>query len=729
MDQNASSEVEELEASYRLLDEKRRRLEAQKEQALQQAHRSYEVDRTADHEDIKEKELALQEFKEKYYSELRTKEEALQMAYQREATRKRKHEAEIEQFNQELSRLQRRKPNDLGFQGRPETPRTSISPSTLAQDLGQHSPIEFGPRTVGAHASPRAQNLPNSDNFDSPAKPRPEQTSQGRKECSGLLGKMGDTVVESSMERDHTTIVRIDTEEGLKSNLPQPDVYLDENDLSAWSEFADPSGDDINSEDEEIMNRDEASRQSRSLPLTERTIPYEEVYRAAQDPQAEYKHWIVEHPKGCGTWYIVRCVKHGLNWHNNPLPAAGKHILGPMHKCSSGKASLAIKELGERVIGCDQPKARASNAEYKNSLDLGYKPRKHMKQDRLQIRQKSAQKTMKHRPGNELSNEFDITDPVVGEVYQAWWDGEDTGWYLVVILPYSGDSDWKEVGMTGSLFTSGLAKEIPNCFKVVKTATNSGQEISRLTWAQGFQDGGPRVRSRKFPCLFLHPPLEIPTADQRFEIDAKAKVLAFRTAHQLRHQSTIHSISLDTRGIEAYQGLAREFKARLKEIRAKHDSAPGRGVDDGSSMGTPSMKDRQRPNDTASVENMEDTGLSTDSNILQDPHQHANRPDLSMPRDGSGDSTVLARFIPKSPRPEWRGRWSISGGGLDIQHFEQTSTVNNIAAEGFAMCLAGYIEYEPNNRTPEPASQSVIAISTISSRRGQPCPGRGRFVK
>lgn len=119
MNQDASSEMEDLVAGYRLLDEKRRRLEAQQEEHLQQAISTYETDRAAGQDDIKKKELALHELEARYNEELRVKREALQTALQREATRKRKYDAEVQYLNQQLSGLKRLKQGNLELSVRP----------------------------------------------------------------------------------------------------------------------------------------------------------------------------------------------------------------------------------------------------------------------------------------------------------------------------------------------------------------------------------------------------------------------------------------------------------------------------------------------------------------------------------------------------------------------------------------------------------------------------------
>lgn len=107
MNQDVSSEMEELKAELRLLDEKRRRLQDQEEKRLQQVIRVYEKDREIYQKDIANKELAIQELEAKYNEEMRIKRKALQDAVQHGATRKREHKAEVEQLNQSILAFKR----------------------------------------------------------------------------------------------------------------------------------------------------------------------------------------------------------------------------------------------------------------------------------------------------------------------------------------------------------------------------------------------------------------------------------------------------------------------------------------------------------------------------------------------------------------------------------------------------------------------------------------------
>lgn len=428
---------------------------------------------------------------------------------------------------------------------------------------------------------------------------------------------------------------------------------------------------------------------------------------------------IFEYPEGCGNWYIVRCMKHNLNWGDKPLPAASRHLVSRWHMFSSKKVLLAIKKLGELVESCDQQKAEASNTEYKKALGQGYKPQNTMEKTLgSQRKRKSATKKADVKSGQELVGSFKgVIDPVVGKVYYAWWDSEPTSWYMVVILPYLGDGDWKEVGITGNLFTSGLRKEIPNCFKVTKVNTDCGKEALRLTWAEGYQDGGPKVRARRFPCLFLHEPLTIPSADQDFVLAPTAQVLAFRTAQQLRQMSTVLAPGLSRTGVDDNKGLARDFEARLGTIRAKQNPTLEQDVEDIVGVQALSLRDQQHLNVTTSVEAKEPPCASPASNV-QDLHHHSTGSDLSMPGDGNG----LAARNPRVSLPSRLGNSLIGKYGSD-QGFVFDQFADRRAYPSVTLTTSTTHSPSPND---EECSQSRAKSwsSQATSRQAQPMATR-----
>jgi hypothetical protein len=111
--------MEDLEARYRLLDQECRHLQVQEEERLRQVIEAYNIGQESGQKDIKEKEedvkkkeLALNKSKEA----LRT---AIQTAEQSEATRKRKHEAEVQVLKEKISNLKRLKRSSMELQVRP----------------------------------------------------------------------------------------------------------------------------------------------------------------------------------------------------------------------------------------------------------------------------------------------------------------------------------------------------------------------------------------------------------------------------------------------------------------------------------------------------------------------------------------------------------------------------------------------------------------------------------
>lgn len=78
--------------------------------------------------------------------------------------------------------------------------------------------------------------------------------------------------------------------EGNAPSELQPDDCSDQNEPSEFSDVEAPSDEESTEDAEWIDNGDASIHSTQSQPLTEKTIPYEEVYQMARDPQAKYKH-------------------------------------------------------------------------------------------------------------------------------------------------------------------------------------------------------------------------------------------------------------------------------------------------------------------------------------------------------------------------------------------------------------------------------------------------------
>lgn len=206
-----------------------------------------------------------------------------------------------------------------------------------------------------------------------------------------------------------------------------------------------------------------------------------------------------------------------------------------------------------------------------------------------------------------------ITDPIVGEIYQCYFSKE---WYLVAVLPlYNLD----EVGIQAFLPDTQLALPpqlyVKRCKEVEEWAQSSSQAQASgseppvntqqappraaqrstapkknlipkcydsedgviLGWAPGFGDGGPSVRKRKFPCLFLEANLVIPEIDQPFRLPDHP-VLSWVEARDLRPRDFKHLLGVSWERIDGAEKVARKFEERARAYRLgrARDSAEDR---------------------------------------------------------------------------------------------------------------------------------------------------------
>jgi len=257
------------------------------------------------------------------------------------------------------------------------------------------------------------------------------------------------------------------------------------------------------------------------------TISFEEVY---SDGHAEYRHVIVEFPPDSGDWFILRCEKCGLHFGRNALQGGAKHLNGARHGFLRREWALAVQKLGVRVLGCDEKKAKINNDAFDQALKAGYVPYKRHNDGRAaeaaaensqrQVsieasgddedhgRQQQQQQRETHHLDPRISTTttdlqqgqhrgkkakpFEgVTDPTVGKLYRAWYRGK--GFYAVLMLPLG---SFETVGVVGNISNMDKQEKAPACYH------RSG-DGRILRWASGYEDGGPRVRERKFPVMYF----------------------------------------------------------------------------------------------------------------------------------------------------------------------------------------------------------------------------------
>lgn len=262
---------------------------------------------------------------------------------------------------------------------------------------------------------------------------------------------------------------------------------------------------------------------------------------------------------------------------------------------------------------------------------------------------------------------------------------------------------------------------------MVKLATNAKQK-DWLTWAEGYQDGGPKIRERKFPCLFLHDPLVIPSSNQDFVLGDKAEVLAFRTAQYLRHRSTILPPGQSKAGVDAHEGLARDFEARLGAIRAKQNPVPEQEDRDNVRAQAPSTEDQQHPNTTTSVESKDTPCPSPASDVHDLQHQSSENYQLVSGDEHSNisDRRGLTAWNPRVSLPSQLGS-SLSGRSHSMQRAGLDQRANMSTYHSITSTTSTAHEPSPNGREGGQLSAESSA-SQAASRQSQPMALKSQSV-
>ncbi|OTA56693.1 hypothetical protein K449DRAFT_159990 [Hypoxylon sp. EC38] len=268
----------------------------------------------------------------------------------------------------------------------------------------------------------------------------------------------------------------------------------------------------------------------------ERTITFDEVY---QGGKAKHKDTIVEWPVGSKRWYILKCEKHGLRFTKNAIQGAAKHLSGLNHGFPDRNREVALRTLGYLVVDCNESLAKLNNSVAEEAYANGYKPpssksknraskgRETQEKERRELLKSSLSDTVSSvrasSQGVELTPETSeiegvlelgtpsshqkpanpwngTTHPKTFHVYYGHWKvnlhRKDDRIYPVMILGWDNQngSGLKDTDLNAT----GLLKknaQPPNCY-----IYDSNRIID---WAPGFEDGGPKVRSRKFPVMFF----------------------------------------------------------------------------------------------------------------------------------------------------------------------------------------------------------------------------------
>ncbi|KAK3346434.1 hypothetical protein B0T25DRAFT_278771 [Lasiosphaeria hispida] len=220
---------------------------------------------------------------------------------------------------------------------------------------------------------------------------------------------------------------------------------------------------------------DDAGQRIESEIVLERSTDFDAVYCDGSS-----RHSIQEYPLGSGKWYIFECVLHKIRFKSrNPVQGAARHL--KMAKGGHNKANmkpqsneLAMRELAVRVRNCDADKATKNNKVFTTEWEAG----------NMAI----------ERRYTKAGWGVDHAKP--GRMYRARrrddMSQKSEGTYVAMVLP---TGDLSSVMFAGSLSDTSLANNIPHCYRT--------QDKKILGWAEGYEDEGPKVSSRKFAVLYF----------------------------------------------------------------------------------------------------------------------------------------------------------------------------------------------------------------------------------
>lgn len=243
------------------------------------------------------------------------------------------------------------------------------------------------------------------------------------------------------------------------------------------------------------------------LECTRKSIHFDAVY---QNQRAVKKHIIVRRPTDFsqpGKFYIIRCDQHDISFDRNPLQDASTH-LRVQHRILNTDHDTVIEHLGIEVIECDDEKLKQNNAVARKALEDGTN---NLGRDCIRVREDSdspessksrryraAQRirnqkaSRSNRRGSQYDNDEIPLNLVPGNVYIIYWI-ETQEWFASVLLPLQ---DLESVGIDESFEEMELFKTLPSCYQYDSSSRS-------LSWAQGYEDGGPKCSERHYPFIFF----------------------------------------------------------------------------------------------------------------------------------------------------------------------------------------------------------------------------------
>ncbi|KAJ0124810.1 hypothetical protein J7T55_006151 [Diaporthe amygdali] len=236
------------------------------------------------------------------------------------------------------------------------------------------------------------------------------------------------------------------------------------------------------------------------------------------------KNYKSYHMASIGSSYQSLKIDQRQQTNNATKARLGKRKRVPTAKAQAlrGKPSSQLEELGgdqskrNTVLPADGISSAGGSVDiYEFQIttpEASEQPNKRPRASRSNRARRGGQQNLcpaLHEPDNlghhPVSKNLII--PGVGSLFKKRWSLNS--WHTLMVFPVG---DLNGVGLSGHISDTVLFKQEgnPKCF------TYSGKEVTG--WAEGYEDGGPRVAQRVLPCLFFHDMFHVPSAETEYDV-------------------------------------------------------------------------------------------------------------------------------------------------------------------------------------------------------------------
>ncbi|KAF4981779.1 hypothetical protein FZEAL_2501, partial [Fusarium zealandicum] len=208
-----------------------------------------------------------------------------------------------------------------------------------------------------------------------------------------------------------------------------------------------------------------------------------------------------------GKWYIIRYEEHDFDFKDNPLKGGAAHLRSKKHGKMASDSATVIDVLGVEVISCDKALADKNNAVARG--EMGSRSEYHVaKESSPMVHQDfmadSIEVVAKVATPVSQMDESTGNTPVMGHFSTAKRRNTTSQDAIInpttgrVYLVYNKASLQRVPGLLLSItdLNAKLQQDLPECYR-------QERESNRFSWAEVYEDEGPKVSMRRFPFMFL----------------------------------------------------------------------------------------------------------------------------------------------------------------------------------------------------------------------------------